>query len=327
MRAPATTAPDRSKRVVRPFVYAALTPVVLASIAGVAFAGGHMLAVLFVVPIVAIVVAPVAIAFTVVFGIPLYYVFRRFEVTSVTAYLLAGLALSLPVAAYFLWSEYTAGYLNENQALLNHATVLVSLISGPAATVVFRRTVRLREMPIKDQECNDPQIHADSSSRKRDARAPLIATGAAVLIAAWFVYSVMLSLTAASQGRAALFTEHFPFDSTRSVDLILSLDAYAREQGAHLTYYFMPLSSLLMIELRFPDNAEIIVTTTGSSRRELTAFVYHDGPDAASRIQARWEQFIAYFRPVLARANSLVGNAVPRIPPYGEGGAIPRSPL
>src|SRR5690348_12692603 len=114
----------RPRTLAKGFVFAAGTPVALACIAGTIFVGGHLGAALFAWLYGSVIALPVASVTVLVFGVPVYFLSRRLQIASLPAYVAAGVIPSTAVAGFELWLEYTGGYENANQALLEHATQL-----------------------------------------------------------------------------------------------------------------------------------------------------------------------------------------------------------
>jgi hypothetical protein len=303
-------------------VYGAATPVALAVIATTFVTGGNLFSIL---PgaIAIVISAPVAIGFTLIFGIPLYFAYRRLRVASFSAYIATGLALSLPVAALLLWGEYSGGYVNARQALLLHTIEFICLLSGPAATAVFWRfarpdmpdaqRARVSVVPLVCREAYDTTLR----------RLGLVAVG--VLMVGWFVFSTYMEIP---KKKAPLATEYFTFDSMKSAALIASLNEYASSRSAHLDYYFMPVHPPenlsvswppvdVSATLNFPDGIEIVVMNP--TNRGFAA-IYSESNIIDEHSKQIWSDFLSYLGPAVDNANSLPLGELPNIASWGEGG-------
>jgi hypothetical protein len=256
-----------SRLVVLGFVYGAATPIVLTVAAATVFAGGSLF------PLAALTAvvlsAPIAVGITLTFGVPLYFAYRRLGITSLSAYLVTGLMLSLPVAAFGLWDEYYGGYLNARQALLQHAIEFICLISGPTGAAVFWSTVRPDLADAHESDLSS--VLATPNDNRRRLIGP-VALGT-VLLACVAVSAHGTMNAPQARPKLPLKTEYFPLDSTKAAYLIASLNEYASSRSAHLGYYFMPTRMpntptgapamppvLIMANLRFLDNIQITVT-------------------------------------------------------------------
>jgi hypothetical protein len=280
----------------------------------------------------------VAVVFTGVFGIPVYFAYRRCRITSFLSYVATGFVLSVPVAAWALWDEYSGGYENAGQTLLQHTIELVSLLSGPSAAAVFWRTVRpdMRDAAFSTtpavSEVSASAEVTSTASKDRIRHASFVALGGALL--AWIVLSLYGTLSPRRDGsKTPLATEYLSFDSTKSADLVSSLKAYAASHSAHLGYYFMPVSIpknlsgapamppvLLMANLEFPGGIEITVMNPGN--KGLGAFIYSETNRFDDRSNQLWSDFDAFLRTAVDHANSLPATELPDIPSRGEGGKL-----
>jgi hypothetical protein len=330
-----------AKSVALGFVYGAATPIALAIIAATIFAGGSLFAIPLTGTIAVIMSAPVAVGLTLIFGVPLYFAYRRLHITSWFAYVATGLAFSLPVAAWALWEEYSGGYESARQALFQHTIEVVCLLSGPAAAAVFWRTVRpdlpgaKDSGPATDAEILAMTLPSDGTSNNRRGRGRRICVIALGMVPiAWLGFGIY-DATKAPRARsmAPLEIEYFSFDPTKSADLIASLDGYARAHSAHMAYYFMPLyvpqnpngapampSVLVVAELHLPDGIEVIVSNPGS--KGLSASIYSETNRSAEQSNQIWSDFIPFLRSAVAHANSLAPNELPNVGSQGEGGVL-----
>src|SRR5690348_7999924 len=102
----------RPRTLAKGFVFAASAPVVLACIAGTIFVGGHLGAAIFAWLYGVVIALPTASATILVFGVPVYFLYRRLRVVSLPAYVAAGLLASAAIAGIEFWLEYAGGYEN-----------------------------------------------------------------------------------------------------------------------------------------------------------------------------------------------------------------------
>jgi len=313
-----------SRTAARGFAYAAGTPVALACLAGTVFVGGNLGASLFAWLYATLVSLPVAAAAVLVFGIPVYLTFRRLRITSLRAYASAGLVVSVAAVALELWWEYEAGYENANQALLEHVTQFVTLISGPAAAGVFWRSIR-PDLPRTEAPVSTAVIAARPITRFRR-----LAVAFAAMAAVAFISYGTFAPHNYPRPLKPIVGEELAFDSTKAPDLVASLKAYAAGHAAHLGYYFMPTHPpkdfpgimppvLLMTTLEFPDGIRVIVNT---DRKGLRANIYSETNDASDQTDRVWSDFIAFLRPAVDHANVAPSDQLPVVPWRGEGGKL-----
>lgn len=300
------------------FLYGAATPVVLACITAALFVGGNPAAVLFSTFIAISITAPVAGIITLVFGVPLYFSFCRRGVTSLAAYVATGFALSAPITAFLLWEEYTGGYRSASQALLDHISQFVILVSGPAAATVFWLAVR-------------PDLQAAGLPTERAiAHRKNLRLAAAVFgfaFAGYLIYGAYSS-PKSSDSKTPLATQRFEFDSAKSSALIEALKTYAISHDANLVYFFMPKHSeiggiLLSVRLKFPSGIEIGLS---NPYKELQAFVYSETSTASELSDRIWSEFLSFLPAAVESANALPQHSLPAVPSRGEAGRIEPRP-
>lgn len=95
--------------------------------------------------------AYVSLGIALVVGIPIFYVWRRFGLTSVTAYLFAGALLSMFTLA-LLYAAYQFKIFLYGQPLLVRIAVTIALVSGPVAALTVRKIDRPGEVRSTDSE-------------------------------------------------------------------------------------------------------------------------------------------------------------------------------
>jgi len=320
--------------VIKGFAYAVATPVVLACIAGTLYVGGSLAAAPFAWIYAGFMALPVAVGAVLVFGIPLYLVYRRLRFTSLWAYVAAGFVLSAGVTAFEVWSEFTAGYEHANQAMLAHVVQLVSLISGPAAAAMFWRRVRpdrwMAEVSRVPDTLRSPITSGSTTPRPAGRFLRPAVVIALVATIALFAYGTFAPHRY-PQSLRPLVKDELAFDSTKAPDLVASLKSYAAAHSAHLGYYFMqthpPKDSpgtmppvLLMASLEFDGGIKIDVLNP--DRRGLQAFIYADTNEPNDRTDLIWSEFIAFLRPAVAHANALSRDELPDVAWRGEAGKL-----
>lgn len=88
--------------------------------------------------VAAAVSANVSLGIALVWGIPIFYVSRRFGLTSVRAYFFAGALLSL-LSLLLLYAAYQFKIFLYGAPLLLRIAVSIALVSGPVAALTMRR--------------------------------------------------------------------------------------------------------------------------------------------------------------------------------------------
>jgi hypothetical protein len=315
----------RPRTVATGLVYAAGTPVILACLAGTTFVGGNLVGSLFAWLFGTLVALPVTTATVFVFGVPIYLLYRRLNVVSLPAYAAAGFLVSAAVTGAELWLEYTGGYEDGGEALLEHAAQLVTLISGPAAAAVFWRTVR-PDLRRDEVPTSSGITTARSMSRFRRAAVAIVLVATVA-----FVSYRTFAPDKRVHMRNPLMSVGLDFDSTKTPDLVAYLKSYATAHSAHLGYYFMPTRPpgdfpglmppvLLMANIEFADGISVTVTNAGSN--VLQAFIYSDTNKANDQTAQVWSDFIAFLRSAVDHANGVLPDQLPDLPWHGEGGKL-----
>ena len=87
----------------------------------------------------AIMSAIVSAISTLLFGVPTYLLFERLRIRSARAYLIWGIIFSIILGILFV---YPTGPQNAAQQSGSILVLLVALLSGPAASIVFWKTAR-----------------------------------------------------------------------------------------------------------------------------------------------------------------------------------------
>jgi hypothetical protein len=323
-----------ARTVARGFICAAGTPVALACVAATIFVGGNLVALPFAWLYAGFIALPISSIAVLVFGLPLYFVYRRLRITSLRAYIAAGFVLSIAVTAFALWSEYAGGYENAGQALLEHVAQLVSLISGPAAAAMFWRAVRpdLRQAGLSGVPAAvQPTISSGWTTPRPISRFQRRAVEIALVAMIAFLAYGTFAPRNYPQPLRPLAGEELAFDSTKAPDLVVSLKSYASAHSARLGYYFMSTHPpkdfpgtmppvLLMANLTF--DAGIKVSVLNPNKKGLQAYIYSDTNKSSDQSDRIWSEFVAFLQPAVAHANALSVGEVPDVPWHGEGGKL-----